>query len=246
MQSLYGAIANTKQKEIMVNVDTVYQRVLAIANKEQRGYITPLEFNLLANQVQLETFEDYFVQINQATTLPGNDTVYADILTVLEEKLQIFENVDGAAAVSTYATVGASTTNIILPDYIYRIDLLTINNIQAERLNTKDYKRVFYQPLTEPTLSRPIYYVRENVLRMNDGEKINPNDKNVGIFYIKKPAKVEWGYVVTNEQALYNASSSDNFELHASEETMLVEKILGLAGIIMQKPDLAGIGQQQE
>ena len=29
-----------------VNIDTVYQRVLAIANKEQRGYITPQEFNL--------------------------------------------------------------------------------------------------------------------------------------------------------------------------------------------------------
>ena len=29
-----------------VNIDTVYQRVLAISNKEQRGYITPLEFNL--------------------------------------------------------------------------------------------------------------------------------------------------------------------------------------------------------
>ena len=28
-----------------VNIDTVYQRVLAIANKEQRGYITPQEFN---------------------------------------------------------------------------------------------------------------------------------------------------------------------------------------------------------
>ena len=34
----------------MVNVDTVYQRVLAIANKEQRGYITPLEFNLYAKR----------------------------------------------------------------------------------------------------------------------------------------------------------------------------------------------------
>ena len=38
-----------------VSIDTVYQRVLALANKEQRGYITPQEFNLLANQAQMET-----------------------------------------------------------------------------------------------------------------------------------------------------------------------------------------------
>ena len=43
-----------------ISVDTVYQRVLAIANKEQRGYITPQEFNLLANQAQIEIFESYF------------------------------------------------------------------------------------------------------------------------------------------------------------------------------------------
>ena len=41
----------------MVNIDTVYQQVLAISNKEQRGYITPQEFNLMANKAQLEIFE---------------------------------------------------------------------------------------------------------------------------------------------------------------------------------------------
>ena len=43
-----------------VSVDTVYQRVLAILNKEQRGYVTPQEFNLFANQAQMDLFEQYF------------------------------------------------------------------------------------------------------------------------------------------------------------------------------------------
>ena len=50
----------------MISVDTIYQRVLAMANKEQRGYITPQEFNLLANQAQLQIFESYFY--NKVTT----------------------------------------------------------------------------------------------------------------------------------------------------------------------------------
>ena len=60
MRSLYGAIANTNKKEIMVSVDAVYQKVLAIANKEQRGYITPQEFNLFADHAQMEIFDQYF------------------------------------------------------------------------------------------------------------------------------------------------------------------------------------------
>ena len=47
----------------MVNIDKVYQRVLAIANKEQRGYITPQEFNLMADKAQVEIFDSYFYDI---------------------------------------------------------------------------------------------------------------------------------------------------------------------------------------
>ena len=47
-----------------ISIDTVYQRVLAIANKEQRGYVTPQEFNLMANQAQMSIFESYFYDKN--------------------------------------------------------------------------------------------------------------------------------------------------------------------------------------
>ena len=43
-----------------VSVDTVYQKVLALINKEQRGYLTPQDFNLLADKAQMEIFESYF------------------------------------------------------------------------------------------------------------------------------------------------------------------------------------------
>jgi hypothetical protein len=73
-----------------ISVDTVYQRVLSILNKEQRGYVTPQEFNLFANQAQQDLFEQYFYDINQFGRVPGNDTEYSDMLTLLNEKINIF------------------------------------------------------------------------------------------------------------------------------------------------------------
>ena len=96
------------------------------------------------------------------------------------------------------------------------------------------------------TNSRPIYYVRENILRMNDGEKVDPTQKDVGIFYFKKPAKVNWGYVITMGEAMYNASASQDFELHASEESLLVIKILEMAGIVLNKPGLSQTATNEE
>ena len=72
-----------------ISIDRVYQKVLALANKEQRGYITPQEFNLFAHHAQMEIFEQYFYDLNQFQRLPGNSQAYSDIVTNLEELLVI-------------------------------------------------------------------------------------------------------------------------------------------------------------
>jgi len=77
----------------MVNVDTVYQTVLAIANKEQRGYVTPQEFNLFANHAQMEIFEQYFYDENQFSRISGNSTEHSDMLDLLKEKISLFKRV---------------------------------------------------------------------------------------------------------------------------------------------------------
>ena len=63
---------------------------------------------------------------------------------------------------------------------------------------------------------------------------------------ITEPERVEWGYTVVGEKALFNANRSDNFELHRSEESELVTKILLLAGIILNKPGLTQIAVGQD
>ena len=47
-----------------INVDSVYQTVQALANKEQRGYITPQEFNLFATNAQKDIFEQYLYDLD--------------------------------------------------------------------------------------------------------------------------------------------------------------------------------------
>ena len=77
-----------------INVNTVYQTVLLILNKEQRGYMTPLEFNKIGAQVQLEIFERYFEDLNQQIRIPQTDTDYADRVVSLDEKISIFKRYD--------------------------------------------------------------------------------------------------------------------------------------------------------
>jgi hypothetical protein len=82
-----------------INVNTVYQTVLLILNKEQRGYMTPLEFNKTGQQAQLEIFETYFDSLNQQIRIPQTNTDYADRVLNLDEKISIFKTTGN----STYA-----------------------------------------------------------------------------------------------------------------------------------------------
>jgi len=88
--------------------------VLTIANKEQRGYITPAEFNVLANQAQMDIFEQYFYDLNQFDRMGSiNETIYSDTVDILQEKIDHFEKFRDDV---TMASGGIGT----LPDY-YRM-----------------------------------------------------------------------------------------------------------------------------
>jgi len=371
-----------------VNIDTVYQRVLAIANKEQRGYITPQEFNLLANQVQMSMFEEYFYDIDEMGKRHGNDTEYSDRLDNLNEKISIFSMqdvelansggaelitngefdsniddwtvvdpangtvvweqagaannydssisitqssgfaiavtqsfttvatqqyvveayvsgiIDGGGGVypeepvyqvsvrnaaenislgveSGYAVAGEvirfeftaqdatsviylynfatndvghivkfgrvsikkKSTEYTLPSDLYRFGTLLVNNKEAEQVLPNELRYINAAPLTKPTASRPIY-TRKNLNAVN----VYPETITSGVTcnYVRKPSTAEWDYVVINEKALYNATGATNFELHPSEETYIVIRILELAGVILNKQGLIQIAANEE
>lgn len=82
-----------------VNVDIVYKTVLLILNKEQRGNLSPDEFNKVATQVQLEIFESYFETLNQQVRRPDNDTEYSDRVKNVDQDISIFKEYGNATYV---------------------------------------------------------------------------------------------------------------------------------------------------
>ena len=76
-----------------INVDQVYKTVLLIINKEQRGYLTPNEFNKLATQVQLDVLDNYFETLNQQIRVPQNESEYGNRYKSVQEKLDAFKKI---------------------------------------------------------------------------------------------------------------------------------------------------------
>jgi len=221
----------------MILIDTIYQRVLALANKEQRGYITPQEFNLFANQAQMEIFDQYFYDINQLNRIAmRNNTENSDPIEILREKISIFSQSD-------ILTVIAGVAN--LPGDLYKISSITHafqgRQYEVEEVTNKELNYMLSTPLINPTQKRPVYVA--------SGVSVNIQPAlagNITCDYIRKPVSVNWAYNVINGTALYNNTNAVNFELHTSEEAALVYKILKLAGVPLEEPGLTQVGEALE
>jgi len=241
----------------MVNIDTVYQRVLVIANKEQRGYITPQEFNLYANQAQMDIFEQYFYDLNQFARMPSVGIEFSDLDEKIDEKLSVFKTTTGTLGPGTVSATGTLNsrqipfpTDINGNEIVYKLGTIWRQmawlGVAAVEIHKVDHREVAYihgSPLAAPTVDRPVYVL--------DGNQISIFPETVTsiiIRYIRIPLIPRWTYTVVNEQAQYNASAPDlqNFELHPSEEVNLVIKILELAGITIKDPSLYQVAAQEE
>jgi len=217
-----------------VNVDTVYRTVLLILNKEQRGYMTPDEFNKTANQVQLEIYLKYFEDLNQLLRVPQVDLDYASRIALLDEKLSIFKS---------SSTVGNITTNgFQLPIGLQELGNVIYNNIEIERVQRSEYYNLLKSDLTIPSETYPIYlyengYIKIQPLTITSGVSVN---------YLRTPVVASWDYTVgPRGNYIYNSDSSLNFELHASEQTEIVLRILEYSGIIIRDTEIIQVANEK-
>ena len=219
-----------------ISVDTVYKTVLLILNKEQRGYMTPDEFNKIATQVQLETFENYFESLNQQLRVPDNDSEYADRIKNIDEKIAIFKEYEAR----TYDTGGYFT----LPDNLYRLGTVIYKDeIEAQLVQRNDLLYVNQSPLTKPTEQYPLYLYEDNKLYL----KPVTINSSISVSYVRKPLDVIWNFEIPSGQNYYQyvASGSQDFELDVSEQPEIIIKVLLYAGVVVKDYNLVNLAAQQ-
>jgi len=231
-----------------ISVDTVYQRVLALANKEQRGYITPQEYNLLANQAQMSIFEGYFYAKNQrdrAEPSRTNEVDESDIGELLDAKLAPFQSNEFVAGGHTFPST-VDVNGVALD--VFHTGLVYLGDEVCQKVEPAEAQRFkgSIRHMATTANQSPIY--ANNRITGRDisvyAGSTTPASAPVTVECFRVPKTVEWTYVVVNSKALYNSSIATNFELHRSEEDTVVNKILELAGIVMNKVGLAQTAAQ--
>ena len=236
-----------------VNVDIVYKTVLLILNQQQRGYMTPDEFNKTATQVQLTIFEGYASDLNQQYRLPDNDTEYGDRVKNIEQKLQFFQKyINNAAVAGAITGTNPFTIDLTVVTDLYRLGSVMYQGVQLGQYSQRnEVTQLFLSPLTQPTEKFPIYlYEAGATATSNNGllyifpnTIIDPDDINIS--YLATPVNVIWASTPgALGEYIYAAGASTDFQLDVSEQTEIILRILAYAGVIIQDPSIVQLASQ--
>ncbi len=230
----------------MVNINTVYTTVLYILNKEQRGYVTPAEFNSLAALVQDEIFQSYFPDGNQLNRFnqnnQQNDTEFFNMFKDTAYKLYPFERTasftyNAGAGILGWEYTGTgtifklgeiiSTYNTTNPQY----DSIT------ELASQSDFSKITRSALTAPTMQYPLCTTgtgpNNSVLI-----KVSPQPNVLNVNALFTPTVPEWKFTVGSLGQYVYSTTSVNFELDISEQTNLIIGILKYCGLIINDPTI--------
>ena len=224
-----------------VSVDKVYKTVLYILNKEQRGYMTPDEFDKVGQQVQLEIFESYFEELTQQLRTVQIQNEFSDRVQQLEEKISTFE-------ANSKAVWDSTGSYFFLPSDVHRIGTISYDSGIIQPMQWDDLLLVLKVPLSAPSKNFPVYVQRGQHQSvpgpppvLNDIIYVYPTtieeSSDIDVNYIKKPEQIKWNYtVLANGAYQFSAAGTTDFELDASEQTELILNILMYSGIIIRDP----------
>lgn len=231
-----------------VDVNTVYRTILLILNKEQRGYLTPDEFNRTAAQVQLEIFNEYFEDLNQQLRVPGNDSEYSDRIKNIEQRIAIFQE-------SAPCTYTSGVFNITIPTLTPQPELYKLGTVihkdekEVQYVQPNELLELNLSPITKPSTYWPVYTLKGVNVNKTSIIRVYPTTitSNISCTYLRKPYNPIWNFTSTapSYTYVYNPTTSVQFDLHPTEQTTLIIRILLYSGIIIKDPQIVQAAAQQ-
>ena len=232
-----------------VSVDKVYKTVLFILNKEQRGYVTPAEFNSVAEQVQFQIFESYFPDGNQQyrknQTNSQNDTEFFNMFKDIEYKLHPFEE-DSNFTYDATGDVFSTNANVykigeVISNYT---DINPIINSITQLVSKTEFNKISRSKLTAPDNKNPLFFTTNTAGSLL--LKVTPTPNTVTVNALVTPTPPNWGFTVGGlGQYVYNPNGSTDFQLDGSEQTLLILDILKYFGIVINDPTIIQAASQE-
>jgi len=242
----------------MASVNQVYNTLKDLANKDQRGFVTPTVFNNFAGVAQAKIFNDLFSQLNVAKNMKLRGL---DVQRHLSKMKQIEEDL---STFSKTETISQTNGTFAKPDDLAKIISLRTQGAYVFGTSTSANIDVMYDEekleyILQSDLSKPSD--TSPVALLSDVIEVFPTTvKKIKIRYYKQPeglnastgartaALPKFGYdqSLPGGKEVYLAANSVDFELPDHYVPNLVMEIGKMIGINLRDEAVMAYGAQPQ
>lgn len=240
----------------MASVNVVYNALKDLANKDERGFVTPAVFNSFAAVAQTTVFNNIFSELTVAKNLRlrGIDVQrHLSRLKQLEEDLSVF---------SKTATLTQANGIFAKPDDLARAISLRTSGAYVFNTSTSTPIDIIYDEekleyilqsnLSAPSDTAPVAFLSDVI------EVFPTSVKKIKIRYYKQPeglspasgartaAAPRFGYTVVSGKEVYSAANSVDFELPDHYIPKLIMELGKMIGINLRDEAVMAYGAQQQ
>jgi len=179
-----------------MTIDQAYKLVCFVANKEQGGNISPLNFNLLAPQAQMEAVLVRLgnqKRLNSEFIAPigyqSNQQSKEEILTLLVRPTNPLVITDGLAPYPD---------DYLAYDNLQRADGTLFTILESDQMGLMRKSRI-----TPPIDTDPFVCFHQS------GIEIRPETlTDVMFYYVRKPVDPNWDFSFINQEYIYNSTTT--------------------------------------
>ena len=166
--------------------------------------------------------------------MPQTSLAYADRMALLDEKISIFK---------TNETLTLASSKVTPTSAVQELGSVIYSNREAQRIQQYEIYTTNQSPLTAPTAYYPVYTYEGGEITL-----FPTLTGSVILNYLKFPADVKWGFNIDSELGhyIYNPLDSTDFEIHKSDQPLLIDKILGYAGVMTKDQFVMSLANNKE
>ena len=247
----------------MVSVLQVYNTLKDLANKDQKGFITPAVFNNFTNVAQINIYNELFQELVKAKQIqrqnfdPGRDKsvrkqVKEDLSYFIVSDLEIpgedtiFFKPDNLSKIISISCSDYGRADIEIDDK--RHERRTVELVY----DVEEIDRILTSNLSTPTESFPVALITQDIevfpslidkIRLTYYRLPGSIKESDGSFVDSSPAYTE---VSIGGVIVFSPLNSLNFMLPSHYLTELVMEMAKLIGVRLRDPNIVGFASQEE
>tara|TARA_R110002167_G_scaffold110108_2_gene280386 strand:- start:146 stop:826 length:681 start_codon:yes stop_codon:yes gene_type:complete len=221
-----------------MTIDDIFNLVQVFSNKEQRGSVTPGDFNLLAKKAQMEIIDGRLRAIE--ARVPYKSKGFQDIDISPSRAKQDLNPILTKSSALAY-----SGNLFTLPaDYIQILEVMHNSTTPVDVVDDSTINYILRSTITSPSVDNPV------ALMYGDKVEVFPSSivADITVKFYDKPADPIWAYVSigASNNPIHDSSNSVEFTLGPACHNEIVIKILEYVGVNLRDADIVAYSSKKD